>query len=145
MTSMQRLPLSEKTIEQIAVGDYASFARVMEPALVDAYADLTLDHGPRHVDEAYAATTPAGRRVVHEALLGSHFSAIVGMLLPGRRSLPSEIKATYMSPVFVGDRVIFSARVEEVDVEGSTIKLATLVLRGSKVCAHGEIVAEVRR
>jgi 3-hydroxybutyryl-CoA dehydratase len=142
---MLRLPLSEKSIDQIAVGDHASFSRVMEAAVVDAYADLILDHSPLHVDDEYARTTPMGRRVVHGMLLSSHFSSIVGMLLPGRRALLSEVTSTYASPVFVGDRVTFSARVDQIDVQRATIRLTTLVLRGSKVCSHGEALVEVRQ
>lgn len=38
-------------------------------AMVDAYAELTGDFTPVHVDEAYAKTTPFGTRVAH-GLLG---------------------------------------------------------------------------
>ena len=52
------------------VGDEATSPPVtVTEAMVNTYADLTGDHTPVHVDEAYAKTTPFGTRVAH-GLLG---------------------------------------------------------------------------
>ncbi len=138
------LPLSEKRIEEIAIGDFASFSRLLDASLVDAYADLILDHSPRHVDADFAKSTTFGRRVVHGMLMTSHFSSIVGMLLPGRYALLGSVSMEFLVPVFVDESVTFSARVTHVDSIRSTIKLATQVLRGHTICARGDVFVEVR-
>jgi len=139
------LPLSDATIDGIRTGDSVSFRRRMEPDLIEAYANLVLDHSPLHVDAEYAAQTPLGRRVVHGLLLTSHFSAVVGMLLPGRRALLSSVEAEYLIAVLAGDEVTFSARVDHVDVERAMVRLRCLVIRGHEVCTRGVAWVEVRR
>ncbi len=143
--SLARLPLSEGSIANHAVGDYVAFERTLDAALVDAYADLILDHSPLHVDETYAKTTTFERRVVHGMLLTSHFSSIVGMLMPGRNALLTSIENDYAKPVYVGDTVTFSARVVQVDTARSRLRLSCIVLRGHEVCARGMALVEVRR
>jgi acyl dehydratase len=52
--------------DDATVGDECvSPARIVTEAMVNAYAELTGDFTPVHVDEDYARTTPFGTRVAH--------------------------------------------------------------------------------
>ncbi len=60
----------ERYWDDARVGDVCVSPSVtVTEALINAYADLTGDHTPVHVDEAYAKTTEFGTRVAH-GLLG---------------------------------------------------------------------------
>ena len=131
-------------ITDIQVGDYRSLRRTMSDTLIRSFAELTGDWSPLHVDDEYARQSRFGQRVVHGLFLSSHFSTIVGMMLPGKRALLQSVAFDYLVPVFIGDDIEFSASVEAVRIKDRKIQLSALVLRGFEVCARGNIVVEVR-
>lgn len=143
-TPLPKLPLTDGGIESFTVGDFVTFDRHLDEHLVNAYADVVLDHSPLHVDDEYAKGAAWGRRVVHGMLLTSHFSSVVGMLLPGKRALLVSTDFDYVQPVFVGETVTFSARVIQVDQARSLLRLSCLVLRTHEICSRGTALAEVR-
>jgi acyl dehydratase len=71
---------------------------------------------PLHVDEAFAAGTQFGRRVVHGMLTASLFSTMVGMLLPGPGAIYRSQSLAFLRPVHVGDTVTAHFTVRSVDV-----------------------------
>ena len=48
---------------KFSVGDSAEITKTIEQADIDAFADVTGDHNPVHVDEEFAKTTRFGRRL----------------------------------------------------------------------------------
>jgi acyl dehydratase len=61
---------AELYYDDAKIGDEAiSPSRTVTEAMINAYAELTGDFTPVHVDEEYAKTTPFGTRVAH-GLLG---------------------------------------------------------------------------
>jgi acyl dehydratase len=54
---------------------------------VAAFAAISGDFSPLHMDDEYARGTEFGGRVVHGLLVGSLFSQLVGMHLPGKQAL----------------------------------------------------------
>ena len=59
------------------VGDSAEITKTIEQADVDAFADVTGDHNPVHVDEEFAKTTRFGKRIAHGMLTASLISAVL--------------------------------------------------------------------
>ena len=57
----------------VVVGSRASITKTFTAADVQAFADVTGDSNPLHLDEAYAATTRFGRRIVHGTLSIGYF------------------------------------------------------------------------
>ncbi|TAK18636.1 MAG: MaoC family dehydratase [Acidobacteria bacterium] len=104
---------ADLAFEDIVVGQEASFARTIEDADVRAFATLSGDRNPLHMDAAYAATTQFGGRVVHGMLVASFFSTLVGMCLPGRRALFLSQQLRFPNPVRIGDRLTFKGRVRK--------------------------------
>jgi len=64
------------------VGDSAEITKTIEQADVDAFAGVTGDHNPVHVDEEFAKTTRFGRRIAHGMLTASLISAVLANKLP---------------------------------------------------------------
>jgi acyl dehydratase len=63
---MTALTIEDKYWDDAVVGqECISPPYEVTEARVMAYADLTGDHTPVHIDEAYARTTPFGTRVAH--------------------------------------------------------------------------------
>ncbi len=101
-----RLACNSFMFEDIRVGDSYSFERLIDKKLVEAFADISGDYNPLHMDEEYARTTVFGGQVVHGMLLASFFSAMVGMLCPGLRCLYLSQDIKFKKPVLVNSLVI---------------------------------------
>jgi 3-hydroxybutyryl-CoA dehydratase len=87
------------------VGDAAEMSKTITDADVRAFAELTGDHNPVHLDEEYAATTRFGRRIAHGMLSASLVSAVIANELPGRGSVYLSQTLQFVAPVFLGDTV----------------------------------------
>lgn len=72
---------------------------------VRAFSGLSGDWNPLHVDPAYAGTTEYGRPIAHGTLLLGYVSRVLGMHIPGRRSLILSMKAQFPKPLFYPSRV----------------------------------------
>jgi len=89
------------SIDEISVGDQASFDQVWSKKDVQAFAELCGDMNPIHIDAEYARTTKFGRPIVHGMLLGAACSKLLGMQLPGKRCLYLKQSLTFKKPVFI--------------------------------------------
>lgn len=110
-----------------AVGDSASLTRVFTAADVEAFARLSGDDNPLHLDAAYAATTRFGRPIVHGALLGGLISALLGTRLPGPGTIYLSQSASFRAPAYVGESVTAGVQVEEVNEPRRRVTLRTWV------------------
>ena len=95
-----------------AVGDYAELNRRFSAADVDAFAALSGDDNPLHLDEAFASRSRFGTRVVHGILASSLFSTVFGTLYPGATYVSQQLR--FVAPIPVGASVV--ARVEVLQV-----------------------------
>lgn len=105
------LSAQDRSYESIATGEEVSFSRVIGDAEVSAFAELTGDRNPLHMDSEYAATTQFGERIAHGMLVASYFSSLVGMYLPGRRALFLSHDVKFAKPVPLGTCITFQGRV----------------------------------
>ncbi len=100
-----------RRFEEIAEGETALLERDISAGDVAAFARLTGDVNPLHMDEAYAAGTRFGQRVAHGMLTASLMSTLIGMELPGRNALFLSESAEFRKPVLLGDRLRMEAKV----------------------------------
>lgn len=102
-------------IEDFTVGQHATFTKTFTEEDLQRFIDITGDVNPLHVDDAFAAGTPFGRRVLHGMLTASIFSTMVGMLLPGTGAIYRSQTITFLRPVHVGETVTAHFVVRSVD------------------------------
>ena len=96
-----------------AVGTRATRTQTLTADHVEAFAQLTGDRNPLHVDPDFAASTRAGGLIVQGGLTTGIFNAIVAMELPGPGSVFLHQEWDYPAPVHVGDTVTAEAEVIE--------------------------------
>jgi 3-hydroxybutyryl-CoA dehydratase len=126
-----------RTIEDIQIGERASIRREIRREDVEAFAKLSGDYNPLHLDAEYAARTEFERPVAHGMIVASLVSTLVGMHIPGPGALWAEQKFRWRAPVFVGDEVT----VELVVVHKSEgARTALIEIKG--VNQRGELVVE---
>jgi acyl dehydratase len=117
------------------VGDSAETTRTIEQADVDAFAEVTGDRNPVHVDETFAQQTRFGRRIAHGMLTASLISSVLANQLPGEGSVYLGQTLRFVAPVFPGDEVTARVTVTEVRDNRPIIKLETICVnqRGETV------------
>src|SRR4026207_214873 len=120
---------------QFSVGDSAEITRTIEQADIDAFANVTGDHNPVHVDEEFAKTTRFGRRIAHGMLTASLISAVLANKLPGEGSVYLGQTLQFVAPVFPGDEITARVTVKEVREDKPIVKLETVCVnqRGETV------------
>ena len=104
-----------KRIEDFEVGQHASFTKTFTEEDVQRFIEITGDVNPLHVDEAFAAATPFGRRVLHGMLTASIFSTMVGMLLPGTGAIYRSQTIRFLLPVHIDETVTAHFVVRSID------------------------------
>ena len=80
--------------------------RVLTQSDFDAFAELSGDDNPIHVDEAFSAKTRFGRTVSHGMLLATILRGLLDQLGPGARQV--EQKLMFPSPTYTGDAMRFA-------------------------------------
>jgi NAD(P)-dependent dehydrogenase (short-subunit alcohol dehydrogenase family)/acyl dehydratase len=83
----------------LRAGLTAMFEREIAAADVAAFAALSGDHNPLHLDEEYARGTNFGRPIVHGAFQLSLASALAGMYLPGKQVVLGSMRSRFPAPL----------------------------------------------
>ncbi len=121
------LKLNKLFYDDIRVGDTFFFEKMVDRELVDKFADLSGDKNPLHVDESYAEKTEFGGRIAHGMLLGSFFSALIGMLCPGERSLYLSQTLNFRKPIKPNSRITIEGKVTAKSDAAKIIEIETVV------------------
>lgn len=130
----------------LAPGDTATFAKTITEADLVLFSGLTGDFDPIHVNEAYAATTPFGRRIAHGALVMGLLSTTASMM--SRRSVERGTTGTsvslgydrirFLRPVFIGDTLTARYTVEEIDAAAARSRSRVEVVnQDGEMCLAG--------
>jgi len=97
-----------KRFSEFAVGDaFTSQGRTVTEACVMAFAGISGDFNPLHVDAQFAARTPFEQRVAH-GMLGASISTGLGQTLgifEGTTLALMEQTFAYKGPIFFGDTI----------------------------------------
>ena len=112
-----------KTIEEINVGDRATMTRTFTEADVFAFAGISRDVNPVHVDPHFAKNTIFKQRVAHGMFTASMISAVIANELPGVGTIYLAQTLKFTAPVFLGDEVTVAVEVTEVDREKGRVVL----------------------
>ncbi len=86
---------------KLALGDTHKHDFSFSQANVIAFAQLTGDDNPLHLDPDYAAQTPFKRPIVHGALSSSIFTKVLGTEFPGYGSVYIKQTTEFIRPMFV--------------------------------------------
>ncbi|RAK57621.1 MaoC family dehydratase [Phenylobacterium deserti] len=132
-------------LEDLSVGQTAETSRPVGAADIDAFAAVSGDTNPVHVDEAYAATTSFGGRIAHGMLAASYISAALGTKLPGPGAVYVSQSLKFRRPVKIGDEVTTRVTVKTIDERRGFVTLDTVCQVGGKAVVDGEAMVIVPR
>lgn len=126
-------------IDDVEVGQVATFAKTVGESDVYLFAGLTGDLYQNHTNEEYMKTTRYGRRIAHGALLVGYMSA-ASTKITERCTHPvvsyGYDRIRFVKPVYFGDTVTVEYRITEKDPAQQ--KVFAQVTCSNQ---HGEVVA----
>ncbi len=118
--------MNKKTINDIKVGDSASFTKTITETDVYTFAGVSGDFNPAHINEEYAKETAFGGRIAHGMIGVSFISAVLGTTLPGPGSIYMSQDIKFRKPVYFNDTITATVTVKEIIAEKERIVLDTI-------------------
>jgi 3-hydroxybutyryl-CoA dehydratase len=139
--------MPELAYDEIKTGDEASLSLTITEAHVVAYAGITGDVNPVHLDAEFARQSMFGERIAHGMLVAGLISAVLGTQLPGPNSIYLGQDLKFTAPVKLGDTVTATVAVTEKRDDKQIIKLRTTVSnqRGEMVIDGAAVVKKAGR
>jgi acyl dehydratase len=92
---------------------------------VKAFASVTQDFNPVHLDPLYAGQTIFKGNIVHGFLVGSLFSTILGTKMPGEGSIYLKQNMKFLKPVYIDDTVTAVATITDINPDKQLVTLNT--------------------
>src|SRR3990167_6300495 len=126
---------SDQKFDDISVGQTFELERSFSAQDVLAFAALSGDYSPLHVDREYAAGTEFGAQVVQGVWWASLFSQLVGMRVPGKHALYLGQDLSFRRPVLIDETVRAVAK-----VVGKSDATRTLVLNTEIRSADDKVI-----
>lgn len=142
---MKKIKTQGYYLEDLEVGMSAEQSIIMSAEKIDAFAELSGDHNPIHMDAEYAATTMFGRRIAHGALSASLISAVLGNELPGPGAIFVELNMRFRRPAFIGDEVTARAEVSEINEKTGRVKMKVACYVKGKPILRGDAGVVVKK
>ena len=128
--------------EDLKVGQEASISKTVSEADIVAFAQVSGDKNPVHLDAAYAATTMFKERIAHGMLSAAYISAVFGMQMPGPGAIYISQTLNFKAPVKIGDTVVTTVKIIEL-MDKRRAKFETVCSVGGKPVLAGEAVLMV--
>ncbi len=120
-------------------GDTAVLSKTISDDDICAFANVTGDRNPLHLDEEFARQTRFGQRIAHGMLSASLISAVIANELPGQGSIYLGQTLQFVAPVFLGDTVSARVTVSAIRKDKPILKLETVCTnQRNEVVIRGE-------
>jgi 3-hydroxybutyryl-CoA dehydratase len=129
--------------EDLSVGQEASLSRTVTEADIAAFAEVSGDKNPVHLDAQYAAGTMFKERIAHGMLSAAYISAVFGMKLPGPGAIYISQTLNFKAPVKIGDTVVTTVKVAELVPEKKRARFECVCSVNGKPVVQGEAVLMV--
>jgi 3-hydroxybutyryl-CoA dehydratase len=129
--------------EDLEIGMEGRLVRTVTQAEIAAFAEISGDHNPVHLDPTYAATTPFKTTIAHGMLTGAYISAIFGTDLPGPGCIYVSQTLNFRGPVRAGDEVVTTVRVVDLIPAKRRVRFDCLCVVRDKTVLEGEAILMV--
>jgi len=93
----------------IELGVIVKFSKTITKEDIIAFAQISGDNNPLHLDPNYAKTTRFKKPIAHGMLTASFISALIGTKFPNLIYLSQNLK--FIKPVYIADTITASAKV----------------------------------
>ena len=119
-------------IEEVKIGDSAEITKLMSPDMVKAFAEISEDFNPIHLDENYALKSRYEKKIIHGLMATSLFSGLFGTKLPGEGCVYKSQNIRFKRAIYIGDTVTARIEVTNIDIKKKYYPLVAVVLLKEK-------------
>ncbi|OPX86170.1 MAG: (R)-specific enoyl-CoA hydratase [Pelotomaculum sp. PtaB.Bin104] len=116
---------------EIEVGDRARYSKRVTEADIFAFAEVTGDFNPLHIDQDAAAAGFFKQRVAHGLFTASLISTVLGTTLPGAGTIYLSKEINFKAPAFIGDTLTVEVEVLEKKENKHILVMGTRVINQS--------------
>jgi 3-hydroxybutyryl-CoA dehydratase len=128
----------------LKIGDKFSAGKQITDAVVRAFAELSGDFNPVHLDEEFARSTQFGKRIAHGMISGALISAVLGYEFKERRVVYLSQTLRFVAPVFLDDTITATATVTNIREDKPIITLETVCTnQAGETTLTGEAVVKI--
>ena len=132
------MPRGTICIEDIEIGMRRHLRKEITDRDIEMFAEVSTDHNPVHLDDAYAQDTIFEGRIAHGMLTAGLISAVIGEQLPGHGTIYMKQSLTFMAPVRPGDVVFAEVVVKDIEFAKRRVALDCHCAVGDMVVLRGE-------
>lgn len=125
-------------INEIEIGMSESYSQTISESDVKAYAGISGDRNPVHMDEEYAEKSRYKKRIAHGMISSSFFSALFGTKLPGPGCVYVNQSLNFKRPVYIGDTVTAIITVTKIDEIKNRVYFDTVCKVKNKTVIDGK-------
>lgn len=129
-------------MSRLELGQSEVVTRTIAAADIDAFARVSGDVNPLHVDAAFAEATVFKGPIAHGMLSASLISALLGARFPGPGTVYVSQNLRFKRPVRAGDEIEVKATVTALDEKKGLVTLSTVCKVRGKVVVEGEAVVQ---
>ena len=129
--------------EDLSVGQEASLSNIVTEEIIKAFAEISGDRNPVHLDADYAAKTIFKERIAHGMLAAAYISAVFGTKLPGPGAIYISQMLSFKAPVKIGDTVVTPVKVAELMPEKRRARFSCVCAVNGKPVVEGEAMLMV--
>ena len=135
---LDNLPRGTICIEDIEMGMTRHLRKVVSDEDIEMFAQVSTDHNPVHLDDAYAQDTIFEGRIAHGMLTAGLISAVIGEQLPGHGTVYLGQTLKFLAPVRPGDMVYAAVTVTDIDLSKRRVRMDCLCQVDEKNVLVGE-------
>ncbi|MBX7172826.1 MAG: MaoC family dehydratase [Pyrinomonadaceae bacterium] len=111
---------------QLKIGDKFTTNRTVTDELIRAFAEVSGDYNPIHLDEEFAKNTRFGKRIAHGMLSGAFISAVLGNEFKDLKIIYLSQTMRFTAPVFIGDTVTTTATITNIREDKNIVTCETV-------------------
>lgn len=123
----------------------ASVSKTVTDEDITAFAEVSGDINPVHLNEEFAAGTIFKKRIAHGFMTGSLFSTVLGTKLPGPGCVYISQTMNFRGPVFIGDELIATCKITDVNLEKARVTFDCVCTANGRPVLMGEALMMVSR
>jgi len=131
-------PVGTMYIDELEVGMSRFLEKKIDDEVIHAFAVLSSDHNPIHMDEEYASGTPFNGRIAHGMIGAGLISAVIGEQLPGHGTIYLKQDLKFTAPVRPGDVVRAEVTIHDIDIRSRRVGLDCVCRVGDTVVIEGK-------
>jgi 3-hydroxybutyryl-CoA dehydratase len=125
--------------EDIHIGDKAALSKTISEYDVYAFAGITGDFNPVHINAEFAKNSLFKQRIAHGMISAGLISAVLGTELPGINTIYMNQELNFLAPVLYGDTLTATIEcIEKDDAKHRIIFKTTVTNQNDKIVTDGK-------